>query len=581
MSDEGDAQLSQNTLESIANQPNLQTSAQFIVGDGPISIGVTSGAIYVANFESDTVTVIDPITTSIIKNIHVGIDPSSMDISTFNGDIYVLNIGSDTISVIDPTTNTVKKNLTAGYASSTIGIDSYNRGRGANFSDLIYVGRYVNTVSVINPDTNTVIKNITVGPLPSSIGISSDAIYVANAGSDTVSVINPNTNTVTKNITVGESPRSIGISSDAIYVANFGSNSISVINPDTNTVINNITVGVSPASIGIAPDGMIYVTNFGSGTISVIEPFSHLVLRNITVGDKPASIGMTSIGTTLGDTIYVANFGSNSISVINRFTFEAVAGISLDINPFRGGQIICNGLDAPINRYFYVSSGTECVGKPNNGFEFDSWVETFDGNSSRTINASTTSDWFVDPMAALRDVFTDDPAANLTVNRFGNFTAYFKELPPPVPAEYWASLFTIVVTALVGSLLIPAAVSWFKSKKQTSRLNSFHLDMISINKDGLDETDIKNLNELNQRISNSYAAGKITNEQYTNLKNDVSAAYQKIFKKRIESITSPNSESVNNIKNDIEEAYSDGKINELHYNLIMKKISDRLNNRAS
>ncbi len=182
-------------------------------------------------------------------------------------------------------------------------------------------------------------------------------------------------------------------------------------------------------------------------------------------------------------------------------------------------------------------------------------------------------------MAALRDVFIDDPAANLTVNRFGNFTAYFKALPPPVPAEFTASLITVIIAALVGSLLIPAALSWFKSKKQTSRLNSFHLDMISINKDGLDETDIKNLNELNQRISNSYAAGKITNEQYTNLKNEVSAAYQKIFKKRIESIPDANTEAVNNIKNDIEDAYSDRKITELDYNLLNGKILRMLYNK--
>ena len=87
------------------------------------------------------------------------------------------------------------------------------------------------------------------------------------------------------------------------------------------------------------------------------------------------------------------------------------------------------------------------------------------------------SDRIVDSpwLRAFRDAFTDDPAANLTVNRFGNFTAYFKALPPPVPAEFTASLITVIIAALVGSLLIPAAVGWLKSKKQTSRLNSFHL----------------------------------------------------------------------------------------------------------
>jgi ABC-type cobalt transport system substrate-binding protein len=75
-------------------------------------------------------------------------------------------------------------------------------------------------------------------------------------------------------------------------------------------------------------------------------------------------------------------------------------------------------------------------------------------------------------VAAFRDVFIDHPAANLTVNRFGNFTAYFRALLPPVPAEFTISLFTIFDTALVGSLLIPAAIGWIKSKKQDSRLQS-------------------------------------------------------------------------------------------------------------
>ena len=214
------------------------------------------------------------------------------------------------------------------------------------------------------------------------------------------------------------------------------------------------------------------------------------------------------------------------------------------------------------------------LGQPNKGFEFASWTEILDGNSSRTINASTISG---SPWTLFLDFFgvkSTDPAANLIVNRFGNFTAYFKALPPPVPAEFTASLITVIVAALVGSLLIPAALSWFKSKKQTSRLNSFHLDMVSINKDGLDETDIKSLNELNQRISNSYAAGKITNEQYTNLNSDVSIAFQEILKKRVESVKEQDLETVDNIRNDIIDAYNNGKLSSEHYTNLKNEISN-------
>ena len=267
----------------------------------------------------------------------------------------------------------------------------------------------------------------------------------------------------------------------------------------------------------------------------------------------------------------MANYGTNTVSVIDPTTNRVMAGVTFDAIPFRGGQIICNGLDTPMNRYFYVS---------NRGFEFSSWIQNLGQNSTITINASTTSGSPLTPFLDFFGMKLDDPAATLTVNRFGNFTAYFRALPPPVPAEFTFSLITIVVTALVGSLLIPAAVSWFKSKKQISRLNSFHQKMAAVyGDDKVDESDISILDELNKNISDSYAAGKITNDQYTNLKNEVSAAYQKIFKKRIESVTDRDTEVVNKIKNDIEDAYSDRKITELDYNLLNGKISRMFNNK--
>ena len=107
--------------------------------------------------------------------------------------------------------------------------------------------------------------------------------------------------------------------------------------------------------------------------------------------------------------MYVANSGSDTVSVINSATNKVVAGVTFDTIPFRGGQINCNGLAAPINRYFYVSSGTECIAKASSGFEFDSWVQIFDDNSTRTVTAPASPDSLLD---TLRDTFSDDPASD-------------------------------------------------------------------------------------------------------------------------------------------------------------------------
>jgi YVTN family beta-propeller protein len=552
-----EAQLGQNMLESIANQTNVLTSAQIEVGGMPIEIYASVDATYVANFLSNTVSVIDSYTNTLIKNIHVRDGPRFIEALAGGGAVYVANFRSNTVSVIDSDTNRVIKNITVGDRPRFI---EALAGGGA-----VYVANSgSDSVSVINPSNNTVTKNIKVGASPGFIHRYGDAIYVANSGSDSVSVINLVNNTLIKNITVGAYPISITTTMNAVYVANGESNTVSVINPVNNTVIKNITVGDNPGSI-YGFGNAVYVANGESNTVSVINPVNNTVIKNIKVGANPGSIY------GFGDAVYVANSDSDSVSVIYPVTNEVVAGVTFNINPFEGGQIICNGLDAPINRYLYVSSGTECMAKPNNGYEFASWVETFDGNSTRTINASTPAD---SPLAALSDAFSNDQAASLTVNRFGNFTAYFKSLPPPVPAAYWASLFTVVVTALVGSLLIPAVVGWIKSKKQTSRLNSFHQQMPLVYGDSkLDKKDTNKLNILNRNISDSYAAGKISNEQYTSLKNEVSLAYQEIFKKRISSITEQDLEAVNMIRNDIIDTYSNGKISNEHYTNLKNEIS--------
>lgn len=139
------------------------------------------------------------------------------------------------------------------------------------------------------------------------------------------------------------------------------------------------------------------------------------------------------------------------------------------------------------NKLSRYATGSESLDNLMNG----GWSQNYPRNTNITINASMPSD---SPLAALRDAFSNDPKTILTVNGFGNFTAYFVDLPPPVSPELTASLITAIVAALVGSLLIPAVSSWFKSKKQTSRLNLFHLQMDRANADGkVDENDINKL----------------------------------------------------------------------------------------
>jgi hypothetical protein len=261
------------------------------------------------------------------------------------------------------------------------------------------------------------------------------------------------------------------------------------------------------------------------------------------------------------------------------------------------GSIVCNTYNNPYtynntyptNIYLYVESGTRCYAKPNKDFEFSSWVQNLPHNSTITLNTTSMSDSPWVSILRLIGFTPNDPSVTFTVNGYGTFTANFKPLPPPVPPAYWASLFTIVVTALVGSLLIPAGIEWFKSKRQISRLNSFHRNMIKLYDNGkIDERGTQQLNTLNNKLISAYSEGKINNELYTNLKSQISILYEEIYEKKIKSLISkdsilntPNVILMDELKSDVIDAYAKGKITEQHYKILNEKISNSTNNQRA
>jgi hypothetical protein len=89
-----------------------------------------------------------------------------------------------------------------------------------------------------------------------------------------------------------------------------------------------------------------------------------------------------------------------------------------------------------------------------------------------------------------------------------------------------------------------------KSKRQTSRLNSFRRNIHLHGGENIDQLNMS-LNE----ITNTYSEGKISNEQYTNLKTEISILFGEIFKKRADS-SSGNGMLLDKIQDDISDAYA-------------------------
>jgi uncharacterized membrane protein len=89
------------------------------------------------------------------------------------------------------------------------------------------------------------------------------------------------------------------------------------------------------------------------------------------------------------------------------------------------------------------------------------------------------------------------------------------------------------------------------------------------------------LDKLRSHLSDTYAKGKISDQHYQNLKNEISVLYEEIHRKRIDSLNGRHDRDdgrlLHQIKDDIEDAFAKGKISEQHYNLLNKKIESFVN----
>jgi len=94
----------------------------------------------------------------------------------------------------------------------------------------------------------------------------------------------------------------------------------------------------------------------------------------------------------------------------------------------------------------------------------------------------------------------------------------------------------------------------------------------------LDEKDMESLDVIKRDLSNSYSVGKLRNERYNILNNEISKLYREVFRKRIDFLNSlPANEDQlklrNNIRSDLDNAYANEKLNEKHYTLLKNSLS--------
>ncbi len=316
------------------------TAAPAPTGSEPYAMAFDSsnGFLYVANYASGNVTVVNASSGTTVTSISVGLRPIALAVDPGNGMIYVANQGSNNISVINGSTNTVAWSIPDPFNGSSLGLEGVAVD-GATGS--IYVTAFWAGAAVLNAST----------------GATEGTVALPAGGWDNAIVYDP------------------GSRQMFVSVANYSE--IVVINATTNqkvATLNNVSWGDS--SMGthgavLGSNGVLFVAygcNFSPpsypwpGCVREINTTTDQVVGNISTNSYATAYNLSSAPTTLaydGHTgyLYVLNPERDYLTVVNGST-----GTPIGAEPI-GPRTPLDEIFVPtLNRLFVSVAGGQTAG---------------------------------------------------------------------------------------------------------------------------------------------------------------------------------------------------------------------------
>ncbi|MEF8756296.1 MAG: DegT/DnrJ/EryC1/StrS family aminotransferase [Accumulibacter sp.] len=277
---------------------------------------------YIANFEKDSVSVIDLDANACVANIPTQHEPQGIAVAPNGERFYVGNYGASSVTVFDAQNHECLATIPVG--SKPVGMRLSPDG-----SQLYVATQKGGGVTVIDCLRNKRIADIDIGQntLDVSVNPVDGTVYAANCEDNAVYVIDPTEKRISgAPIAVDGGPVSIAVNSAGtrLYVVCQSSNAVAVIDPGTRSVIGRIPVGSAPFDLAITPnDEKIYVTDREDGNVTVVDAAANEPVGKIFVGGAPTGIDVDPQGTRL----YVANWSRSQISVLSVSEDRLIASI--------------------------------------------------------------------------------------------------------------------------------------------------------------------------------------------------------------------------------------------------------------
>ncbi len=366
--------------------------------------------LYITNFGSNNVAVMDTTTGATATPIPVGTGPVGIKISPDGTLAFVCNMNSNTVSVISLATNTVIDTIT--------GFSQPHDVKFSNDGTKAYVSNYsANTVSVITISGYTISATIAVGTKPYGISLNPAGTYAyvvntfqGSSSQSTVSVIDLSSNSVVATITIpyqsgysaSQVPQTIAISSDGTtgYVGFTNSN------PAAYNKLNLTTNAWTSLTTGSSTYGFPYVTT--SGNYAYFTGNSNVTVVNMTTGAIVATPTINGNENLVADPTgaYLYSVVSDGhVYKVSLLGSPTISTATITGTPSVGNTLTANytgvtGTPSPVISYQWNANGTAISGATSSTLYLDGtlayktitvtiYATNYLGQASQTSTATT------------------------------------------------------------------------------------------------------------------------------------------------------------------------------------------------
>jgi len=285
------------TASSYGNEVEVFDVVDPAEAEAAIGVGVyprqvvaspTGDAVYTANYETGDISVVDPVSQTVIETISLPCRPSTLAVSANGNAAYAVCRKDGQVVHVDLGSGTAVGQIPVTYPYD-LALDA--QGRFAYVTRLFF-SRYL---YVVDLQSQQVVATVVVGRSPKGVAIapSGEYVYVADSGSGSISIVSTATRQLVGSIPVAAGPTTMTIdaSGQFLYVTHSGGGSVSIVDLNTESVVSNVGVGIAPETLALSGDGSrLYVANYRSNTISVVDTAEHMIVGDIATGGGPYGV---------------------------------------------------------------------------------------------------------------------------------------------------------------------------------------------------------------------------------------------------------------------------------------------------